>query len=74
MSSLQLTRRQALLGVALLLLVLAVAGRTLAGAGASAPLPQATLVAERPAEAARLVVHVAGAVRRPGLYRLREGR
>ncbi len=56
-----------------LLAVLAIAGRTLAGAGASAPLARAELVPETPAASVRLVVHVAGAVRRPGLYRLKEG-
>ena len=73
MPSFQLSRRQALVGAAVLLAVLAVAGRTLAGAGASAPLPEAELVPTAPAAASRLTVHVAGAVGRPGLYRLREG-
>ena len=73
MPSFQVSRRQALVAVVALLGLLAIAGRTLAGAGASSPLPQAELVEEPSVAAARLTVHVAGAVRRPGLYRLTEG-
>ena len=63
MPSLPVSRRRALLLAAAALALLAVAGRTLAGAGAAA---------EQPPQ--KLVVHVAGAVRRPGLYRLAEGK
>jgi competence protein ComEA len=73
MPSLPVSRRQALVLAAAALLLLAVAGRTLAGAGAATETPPAALVAERPATVSRLVVHVAGAVREPGLYRLDEG-
>jgi competence protein ComEA len=73
MLELQLSRRGVLLGVALLLAVLALAGRQLADRGAArvSATVDARLVRAEPRPA--LVVHVVGAVRRPGLYRLKEG-
>ena len=70
MPSLPVSRRQALVLAAAALVLLAVAGRTLAGAGTASSQPAAALVPERASAAPKLVVHVAGAVRRPGLYRL----
>ena len=74
MPSLPVSRRRALVLAAAALALLAVAGRTLGGAGAAAEQPAQALVAEPAAAAPRLTVHVAGAVRRPGLYRLAEGK
>jgi competence protein ComEA len=74
MSPITVSRRRALAGLLLLVAVLLVAGRHLAGAGtASSPAEAQPLEAVEASAPAALVVHVVGAVRRPGLYRLRDG-
>jgi competence protein ComEA len=78
---LTLTRTQLALVVVPLVALLAVAGSRLAGVGASEGPSAATPLAPIEAEAGggggagapRLVVHVVGAVRRAGLFRLPEG-
>jgi competence protein ComEA len=70
-----LSRSTALVGVSLLLAALALVGHRLAQTGA-ATAPEAVAPLEPvapPASRRALVVHVVGAVRRPGLLRLREG-
>ena len=73
MPTLPISRRQALLAAALLLAALVLAGRYLSGTGASASPRPSALVRERPAARPPVLVHVVGAVREPGLYRLKEG-
>jgi competence protein ComEA len=74
MPELQLSRPRALATVLALVVALFLAGRYLVNVGAPAPAgvvplpPPATTAA-----AARVVVHIVGAVRRPGLYTLQEG-
>ena len=70
-----LSRRRALAVAAVCLGLLALAGRLLIGAGGpdAEPQPAGALTPVAAAAPARLTVHVVGEVRRPGLYRLREG-
>jgi competence protein ComEA len=74
-----LTRAQLAMVAVPLLVLLAVAGSRLAGVGASegpstaAPLARLDAGSGSSEAAPRLFVHIVGAVRRPGLFRLRDG-
>lgn len=68
-----LDRRRVIVAAIALFLVLAVGGRMLLRSGEAAPVHVRAVAPARPAAAPRLFVHVVGAVRAPGLYRLPQG-
>jgi competence protein ComEA len=74
-SGIPLARSHAVLVALAALVVLALVGRRLADAGTAttAAPPPSRLAQLKPAAPIRLVVHVAGAVRRPGVYRFHDG-
>jgi competence protein ComEA len=74
MPDITLDRRRVITAVAVLFVVLVVGGKLLLRPARPAiPPPVRVAAPARPPAVAQLFVHVVGAVRRPGLYRLRDG-
>jgi competence protein ComEA len=69
----EISRRRALAYVAAVLALLAVGGRYALDRSEPEARPAAHALVAEPAPPRKLVVHVVGAVRAPGLYRLDEG-